>query len=196
MKEIGYIFFFFFKQKTAYEIKECDWSSDVCSSDLTNGSIFGIRVSGVDNNTFIKKRASEDIIKQKQDFVQDILSNLFDKINVLNDFVETGIIDRTNKESSLLFKPIGQNILFSVLKISMENGLKNEAIDFFNTNDFSLNNDTWNKIFTDTETGTIKTDKYLQKYAFQLILKKLGIRFKQTQKDKRVFDNFGIDANL
>ena len=25
---------FFFKQKTAYEIKECDWSSDVCSSDL------------------------------------------------------------------------------------------------------------------------------------------------------------------
>ena len=26
--------FFFFKQKTAYEIKECDWSSDVCSSDL------------------------------------------------------------------------------------------------------------------------------------------------------------------
>ena len=25
---------FFFKQKTAYELKECDWSSDVCSSDL------------------------------------------------------------------------------------------------------------------------------------------------------------------
>ena len=24
----------FFKQKTAYEIKECDWSADVCSSDL------------------------------------------------------------------------------------------------------------------------------------------------------------------
>src|SRR5213080_5545713 len=27
-------FFFFFKQKTAYEIPLCDWSSDVCSSDL------------------------------------------------------------------------------------------------------------------------------------------------------------------
>src|SRR5213595_4193773 len=27
-------FFFFFKQKTAYEITEGDWSSDVCSSDL------------------------------------------------------------------------------------------------------------------------------------------------------------------
>ena len=30
-----YVFFiFFFKQKTAYEIYQCDWSSDVCSSDL------------------------------------------------------------------------------------------------------------------------------------------------------------------
>ena len=28
------LFFFFFKQKTAYEILTCDWSSDVCSSDL------------------------------------------------------------------------------------------------------------------------------------------------------------------
>src|SRR5213596_4078381 len=29
-----FCFFFFFKQKTAYEIRPCDWSSDVCSSDL------------------------------------------------------------------------------------------------------------------------------------------------------------------
>src|SRR3546814_3850962 len=29
-----YIFFFFFKQKTAYEMRISDWSSDVCSSDL------------------------------------------------------------------------------------------------------------------------------------------------------------------
>ena len=29
-----YVYFFFFKQKTAYEILTCDWSSDVCSSDL------------------------------------------------------------------------------------------------------------------------------------------------------------------
>src|SRR3546814_3440161 len=29
-----YVFFFFFKQKTAYEMRISDWSSDVCSSDL------------------------------------------------------------------------------------------------------------------------------------------------------------------
>src|SRR3546814_8089450 len=29
-----YWYFFFFKQKTAYEMRISDWSSDVCSSDL------------------------------------------------------------------------------------------------------------------------------------------------------------------
>src|SRR3546814_3422055 len=29
-----WVFFFFFKQKTAYEMRISDWSSDVCSSDL------------------------------------------------------------------------------------------------------------------------------------------------------------------
>src|SRR3546814_2264958 len=28
------VIFFFFKQKTAYEMRISDWSSDVCSSDL------------------------------------------------------------------------------------------------------------------------------------------------------------------
>src|SRR3546814_8991732 len=31
------LFFFFFKQKTAYEMRISDWSSDVCSSDLPVG---------------------------------------------------------------------------------------------------------------------------------------------------------------
>src|SRR3546814_17662242 len=29
-----FLYFFFFKQKTAYEMRISDWSSDVCSSDL------------------------------------------------------------------------------------------------------------------------------------------------------------------
>src|SRR3546814_7342758 len=31
--------FFFFKQKTAYEMRISDWSSDVCSSDLNHGRL-------------------------------------------------------------------------------------------------------------------------------------------------------------
>src|SRR3546814_4924250 len=32
---VALFLFFFFKQKTAYEMRISDWSSDVCSSDLT-----------------------------------------------------------------------------------------------------------------------------------------------------------------
>src|SRR3546814_18768968 len=34
MDELFLFFFFFVKQKTAYEMRISDWSSDVCSSDL------------------------------------------------------------------------------------------------------------------------------------------------------------------
>src|SRR3546814_4777016 len=36
------IFFFFFKQKTAYEMRISDWSSDVCSSDLASADAVAI----------------------------------------------------------------------------------------------------------------------------------------------------------
>ena len=41
MSLVGLVVFFFFKQKTAYEIYQCDWSSDVCSSDLSVFAITG-----------------------------------------------------------------------------------------------------------------------------------------------------------
>src|SRR3546814_10545217 len=34
-----WFFFFFFKQKTAYEMRISDWSSDVCSSDLSSSML-------------------------------------------------------------------------------------------------------------------------------------------------------------
>src|SRR3546814_4973497 len=33
------VLFFFFKQKTAYEMRISDWSSDVCSSDLVEFAV-------------------------------------------------------------------------------------------------------------------------------------------------------------
>src|SRR3546814_8833040 len=35
--------FFFFKQKTEYEMRISDWSSDVCSSDLPNGDVLWVK---------------------------------------------------------------------------------------------------------------------------------------------------------
>src|SRR3546814_11124744 len=62
--------FFFFKQKTAYEMRISDWSSDVCSSDLQTGStgdtdstvtqigdnnVAGVTQSGDNNNVTISQ---------------------------------------------------------------------------------------------------------------------------------------------
>src|SRR3546814_12558989 len=41
-----FFYFFFFKQKTAYEMRISDWSSDVCSSDLRS-SFFVPSTAGV-----------------------------------------------------------------------------------------------------------------------------------------------------
>src|SRR3546814_6599736 len=42
------LLFFFFKQKTAYDMRISDWSSDVCSSDLevARGDISRLRAAG------------------------------------------------------------------------------------------------------------------------------------------------------
>src|SRR3546814_5898344 len=40
--------FFFFKQKTAYEMRISDWSSDVCSSDLREGGLVCFHPNAVD----------------------------------------------------------------------------------------------------------------------------------------------------
>src|SRR3546814_17184856 len=54
--------FFFFKQKTAYEMRISDWSSDVCSSDLRQGRgrVFG---------EMLDARLNAPRLEQRDDFV-------------------------------------------------------------------------------------------------------------------------------
>src|SRR3546814_3191681 len=40
--------FFFFKQKTAYELRISDWSSDVCSSDLRGVKVLSLDLDEID----------------------------------------------------------------------------------------------------------------------------------------------------
>src|SRR3546814_19372605 len=48
---ISFFCFFFFKQKTAYEMRIGDWSSDVCSSDLYDASFY-VDLAGTFAQTF------------------------------------------------------------------------------------------------------------------------------------------------
>src|SRR3546814_18686448 len=51
-----YSLFFFFKQKTAYEMRISDWSSDVCSSDL-DPHLARAERGAVDRDRFPRRRA-------------------------------------------------------------------------------------------------------------------------------------------
>src|SRR3546814_7884814 len=46
------LFFFFFKQKTAYEMRISDWSSDVCSSDLRCARVYCSFTHGESSDNF------------------------------------------------------------------------------------------------------------------------------------------------
>src|SRR3546814_10328761 len=50
--------FLFFKQKTAYEVRISDWSSDVCSSDLNGGIDAWMVTIGAVPRTFLASCAS------------------------------------------------------------------------------------------------------------------------------------------
>src|SRR3546814_3293754 len=61
--------FFFFKQKTAYDMRISDWSSDVCSSDLklsTNGFdlCLILRVRRICSNA---RRSQQKLARQRRD---------------------------------------------------------------------------------------------------------------------------------
>jgi len=67
----------FFKQKTAYEIVDCDWRSDVCSSDLIiQGPICGIKEAKTLRIANSKNRCKLVIL----DRYELELSKLFDSI--------------------------------------------------------------------------------------------------------------------
>src|SRR3546814_341051 len=55
------LFFFFFKQKTAYEMRISDWSSDVCSSDLDAG-----RGGHLDHRDDLEDVAEEDEEEERE----------------------------------------------------------------------------------------------------------------------------------
>src|SRR3546814_8863792 len=57
-----FFFVFFFKQKTAYEMRISDWSSDVCSSDLGDDHIFEVRTAAEDFHAVVRAVVDLDMV--------------------------------------------------------------------------------------------------------------------------------------
>src|SRR3546814_6069345 len=71
------VLLFFFKQKTAYEMRISDWSSDVCSSDLVHAEHDAV-VSAFQPMRTVKLRLAGDlvIVSQQETAIADCIQVL------------------------------------------------------------------------------------------------------------------------
>src|SRR3546814_6382478 len=87
-----FLLFFFFKQKTAYEMRISDWISDVCSSDLAGAVLFDLL--GIRCQHFVQHRLDgagiSDLLEAL--LLDDLVSRTFAGRHRLEDHL--GDIDR------------------------------------------------------------------------------------------------------
>src|SRR3546814_9887934 len=99
--------FFFFKQKTAYEMRISDWSSDVCSSDLVKAHAMASDVQVLDRSGELIERVRADFQVRRGDWLalQDI-SAAFQRAVILSEdqrfYTHAGVDWRGDRKSTRL----------------------------------------------------------------------------------------------
>src|SRR3546814_8698390 len=86
--------FFFFKQKTAYEMRISDWSSDVCSSDLAVsalGSALTEEVLADLRGRVVDGVTGRPIGEVEQDGVADALTRATADVEAITDALRRGV---------------------------------------------------------------------------------------------------------
>src|SRR3546814_11855655 len=97
---------FFFKQKTAYEMRISDWSSDVCSSDLNmlsgqgakRSKMGGVRAAAEILN-FMNSAEEEAVVSNLRALDADLAQRIVDEM-----FVFDNLIDIEDKFIQLILK--------------------------------------------------------------------------------------------
>lgn len=162
---------------------------------LTDKSICGIKVKGRNYKKYIQNRESEDVINLDIQKVFNHMDTLIKTIPSLNSFIESGTVNRKDPNCNLIFRPIGQNVLFNVLKVAEDYLLLDKALEYFSRDDFNLSHRVWKEVFWDDEIKNINPEKSRQKYATLLILEKIGYNVHRTKKDLQVYQNYKFSAN-
>src|SRR3546814_17653411 len=112
--------FFFFKQKTAYEMRISDWSSDVCSSDLLRPLP---RIGGAERRLgedivviFVDDRALDDrraVVQQRGNDAARVELSVFRRVMLELEIGRASCRDR-----------VCQYVLISVVAVSLKNKKK------------------------------------------------------------------------
>ena len=155
-----------------------------------------VLTDGYDKKDFTNTRAKDDVLDDIYKGLVSIFNSTVKTFNPLKLLLENNVeINRNDKNTSLIFRPIGQIVFFKILKAGIHFGKSKKVYDYFSSADFSLNHSVWKDVFWDSESNTIITTIERQKYAYHLIMEKLEIPIKRSQKDKEIYTSFGYDIN-
>src|SRR3546814_7788849 len=112
-----HVFFFFFKQKTAYEMRISDWSSDVCSSDL--GAVKGVGRGACE--AIADERAANGPFDDLLDFCRRVGSSKLNR-RTLEALVNAGALDALGSNRATLMLQLPE-----VLKATEQMAREREA---------------------------------------------------------------------
>src|SRR3546814_6882219 len=72
--------FFFFKQKTAYEMRISDWSSDVCSSDLFRSNRLPIALAATAGIAWLLREPIKEHVPRLGRRLRDLADGAIDRL--------------------------------------------------------------------------------------------------------------------
>lgn len=161
----------------------------------TNCKVASLNTKGFDQKSFMEVREDESIIANETRKIKKYLKELSRKIPSVANYFNFHEVNRAEKKTNLIFRPIGQMIYFSVFKVCKEKGKLPEFYQYFEKDTFNLENPVWRKLFWDEETETINTEKKRQRYSILLLLEYFGIKISRNKKDTEIHESMAISID-
>src|SRR3546814_8709014 len=98
-------FFFFFKQKTAYEMRISDWSSDVCASDLDIERVRAI-YAAVEGRALLRLDANQGWTAKQAVYAMQALEDAGVRLELLEQPVKAQDIDGLKYVTDRVHTPV------------------------------------------------------------------------------------------
>jgi len=166
---------------------------DLVSLLSTNKSVAGNSVKGRDYRSFTTERLPEAEIDKEYRKAEAELKEVFHASPSVSSFLQKGkAIDRTKPQSSLLFRPVGQNVIFAAYRLLKEQHKGKALLDYLKQDDFNLANPLWKKVFWDDKTKEIDSKPTRQKAAILYLAESLGGKVKRTARDDENMKSLGL----
>ena len=149
--------------------------------------------SGFDKKEFTNTRVKENELETHYRKLTSIFNKTSETFTELNEMLVNNIkVDRNDKKTSLIFRPIGQEIFFKILKAGMFHSKTKDVYNYFSKAEFNLESKVWKDVFWDDQANNMITSSERQKYAYHLIMEKIGIPINRSNKDKEIYTSFGF----